>query len=429
MIYILKSPFKPGSKALVEDIRSRIIVGMEAEIVSKMDSSFLSDNCRPHWIWGEDGSLRSEGAHRYTAELRSKICGLDDLGSRTDILENLSNSEAKVTANASCGFHVHVSLKGMRRDFWFEEGNKPSDYKEADANRDLMIFFRCVALSQKHIHALCGAAGRKNRFLESQYCKPVVLDGTGAKAAIETDRDVPEEYREALGDMLTPAYEATNIMHQMCNDSRNSVKYRHTAFHQFQSASKGLYEVRAFSGTGKGMKAYTFACMAASLLHYSAASEGGVEFPDKPTVDIARDSKFEESMVKFFEFMEWKAGGRQFGLPLNPKYPLEDMKAELIRLARKTDANTPNMTKEQLEALEASATEPSERELRVVSVPPAGNATSGVYRATPLGTISVEELNLPTDPANMTPTEVQGLYDRLTAAIARNNPTPAAASR
>lgn len=425
MIYVRKSPMKWDNNALVEQVRGKIRIGAEAEIIAKKDRYFLSDRMTDGWQAGSDGSIETEGEWRNSAELRSPVMSLAQAKAKFDILDVLSSGEAKTTANHSCGFHVHVSLEGMARNFGYQSpGLRPSGLTEEKANEDLKTFARCVALSQKHMFAICGAAGRKNRFTGS-YCKPVVISRTDGSSFLPPTTDIPEVYRESLAKWTTEAYDLTNIINFVIGASGDgNAKYRHCTFHQYTSNGKGLYEVRAFSGTSKSRKAFIFSCMAASILHKAASCTGGLEFPTRPDVSgFLAKTGFTTAMEEFFEDMEWTRNGRKFGMPTALPYDLDEIKAELLRLAGKTDKWTPGLNTEAVAAVEGMAEELSEREntspaQATQPVAPVAGSTD-TFRAVALGTADMSRITIPANPLTATVEQLRLLAEQVAAEAQR----------
>ena len=420
MIYVHKSPMKWDNDSLVEQMRGNIRVGVEAEIISKKDRYFLNDSMTDGWQCGTDSSIEPEGEWRHTAELRSPVMTLAGAKAKLSLLDSLSSGDSKTTANHSCGFHVHVSLHGMTRNFAYRSPQeRPSGTTEEAAQRDLKIFARCVALSQKHMFALCGAAGRKNRFTGS-YCRPVVISRTEGSALLPANTEIPEVYRDSLRKWTTEAYNLSSIIDSCLGHDGNSSKYRHCTFHQFTSPNKGLFEVRAFSGTSKTRKAFIYSCMAASVLHKAASCTGGLEFPKPPDASgFLSKTGFTKAMEDFFEDMEWTRNGRRFGLPTALPYDLDEIKTELLRLAAKTDKWTPNMKAEDVAAIEGMADEPSERE-NAVPVPVAPVAgTNDTFRAVALGTADMSRITIPADPLNATVEQLRLLAEQVHAEAVR----------
>lgn len=279
------------------------------------------------FVAGTDGSIRTNLSHAAEIKTRTAL-PIAKVPVLLDFVKALS--ERGVRVNPSCGFHVHVSLKDMNREF--REGRNKEEKK---------ILLRTMALAHKFSAVFHAVAGRRSRWTES-YAPPI-----GDRTVPVVDLSAVGNLRPEDTDMLelppSPVAASVYSMNELIRTFGNGRSGIH--FSNYREANRGLYEVRAYSGTVKPVKVLGYVAMAGALLHMAAAATEDSGCTIAPPEDICRSTTidFEARLEEFFTFFGWTDDGFKLGLPdlSNTEFTLEQVKTELRRLAHKTATHTP----------------------------------------------------------------------------------------
>jgi len=356
------------------------------------------------WGAGTDSTIRSNLAYKAEIKPRRPIA-ITEVGAAIGFVKLLRDKGAKV--NPSCGAHVHVSLKNMNRAF------------QSTNQEEKKILLRCMALAHRFTPALYAVAGRRARFKPDSFSRPIcantvpVFTGGAPVELRPEDSELFEVPTLTINDNL---YSMTDMTDTFANQKYSSVN-----FNNYHRDNRGLYEVRAFSGTLNPVKALGYWGMSAAILHFAAAAtkDSGVS-PIVPKILNNDTVDFESSLLEFFEFFGWTEDGPKLGLPspLPDGFTLETIKTELIRLARKTDSRSAT-GEEESENEDPSFLEPRSTATEVPSL----TAPSGAG-----GTLSLADFYReipPSDVLNSIPSNPDDMddatFDRIWAEFERIN--------
>jgi len=256
------------------------------------------------WNAQRDGSLHTRLRGYEGVEIVSPVLrGREGLEEVKKVAELLKRMDARV--NPTCGFHVHVGVASAA-------GN---DYDEvADWVR------RLINLTAHHETAFYGAAGTRRR-QNNHYCASLKAGAWADKKHTLKEKMTAERLRlEAAG---IGRYQLLNVQN---------------VFGRTRTV-----EFRVFSGTVEALKMAAYIQMA--LAAATRALERDPAF-DAPVTTYAGTSAA-GAMKRFFYLMGWTRGRKDYYKPecvvegwVDDLDNLPAVKRELMRLARKFDADT-----------------------------------------------------------------------------------------
>jgi len=256
------------------------------------------------WRAERDGSLNTRRRNYVDVEIVSPILkGADGIAQIKKVGEILERLDARV--NPTCGFHVHVGAKSAAGDDY----NKVADWVR-----------RLLCLTAHHEMALYGAAGTRRRY-NGRWCASL-RNGRWAQKKEELKK------RDMTADELR--LQASGIDRYQLLNVQNLF------------GTKRTVEFRCFSGTVESLKMIGWVQMCLALA--TRALDHTAEFEGANARYASNGAR--GAMKRFFYLMGWTKGRKDYYKPtclvegwVTSLAELKPVKKELMRLAKKFDAN------------------------------------------------------------------------------------------